>query len=152
MARRVPLCNAAFKLAGVMLMLPLIDQLVSFMQWLDPSSSRQAVNFHTLFNITISCIFLPLITPVARFVENMLPQEKSSEDKAEPIYLDYENIGNPAVALASATLETIRMGRVIEDMLQESLTAIETRDTKLSQIVISRDDEVDNCMRRSSSM
>ena len=143
MARRVPLCNAAFKLAGVMLMLPLIDQLVSFMQWLDPSSSRQAVNFHTLFNITISCIFLPLITPVARFVENMLPQEKSSEDKAEPIYLDYENIGNPAVALASATLETIRMGRVIEDMLQESLTAIETRDTKLSQIVISRDDEVD---------
>lgn len=35
------------------------------------------------------------------------------------------------------------MGRVIEDMLQESLTAIETRDTKLSQIVISRDDEVD---------
>ena len=28
MARRVPLCNAAFKLAGAMLM-PLIDQLVS---------------------------------------------------------------------------------------------------------------------------
>ena len=43
--------------------------LVSFMQWLDPSSSRQAVNFHTLFNITISCIFLPLITPDRRIIK-----------------------------------------------------------------------------------
>ena len=72
----------------------------------------------------------------------MLPQEKSSEDKPSPSILIMKISAIPLLRWP-VTLETIRMGRVIEDMLQESLTAIETRDTKLSQIVISRDDEVD---------
>ncbi|MGC6484511.1 MAG: Na/Pi cotransporter family protein [Candidatus Puniceispirillales bacterium] len=142
-ARRVPASNALFKLCGVLIMLPLIGQVEMLMQAIEPSLQRQVVNFHAFFNIAIALIFLPLIGPVSRLMERLLPEETQSNGGDGPQHLDDENIGNPAVALASATLETIRMARTVEEMLRDGLTAIENRDVKLSRAVLDRDDEVD---------
>lgn len=143
-ARRVPASNALFKITGVVMMLPLIGQMEMLMQAIDPSLQRQVVNFHAFFNIAIAVFFLPFIGPVAALMEKLLPEEPRNNGTHDPQHLDEENIGNPAVALASATLETIRMGKIVEEMLRDGLTAIENRDVKLTQVVHDRDDEVDH--------
>ena len=142
-ARHVPLGNALFKLAGVVLMLPLISHMPEMMTYLGPAPGHLVVNFHTVFNFAIACLFLPLVGPAAKLVETIQPLENAATDKAEISNLDEDNIDNPGIALASATLETIQMGQLVEDMLRDGLKSIENRDPKLSRDVLKRDDAVD---------
>lgn len=142
-ARHVPLCNALFKFTGVMLMLPLIGPLAELMMALDPAIDRQVVNFHTFFNISIAVIFLPLAGQMAALVKKLQPTQNDMTGSTHASNLDEDNIDNPAIALTSATLETVQMAHLVEDMLRDSMTAISNRDIPLSRSIADRDDDLD---------
>ncbi|MGB2320352.1 MAG: Na/Pi cotransporter family protein [Candidatus Puniceispirillum sp.] len=142
-ARRIPVTNAAFKLIGCLVILPFIDHITSFLALLSDDSARYVVNFHTLFNVIIAAGFLFFINPIARFVEKLLPEERMKKTKIAPQHLDYDNIDDPSMAIASATLETVRMGHMIDAMLLKSLAAIEKSDRKAVRAVMKMDNDVD---------
>ena len=72
-----------------------------------------------------------------------MPEEHTKKSEIAPQHLDYDNIDDPSIAIASATLETVRMGHMIDAMLLKSLGAIEKSDRKAVRAVMKMDNDVD---------
>ncbi|MBI4082205.1 MAG: Na/Pi cotransporter family protein [Candidatus Lambdaproteobacteria bacterium] len=140
-ARRLPLGNLFFKLAGASVALPLLATLVPLFGAFGAPLARQIVNFHTLFNASLALVFLFLTPWVARLTERILPERGNGEDPAQPQHLDPGALKTPSVAIALAERETLRMGDFVESMLRRTMEALRSGNLALAQ-AIGRDDDV----------
>jgi phosphate:Na+ symporter len=142
--RSVALGNLLFKLVGCVIFviaLPYVHQLIAMV---DTDARRQVVHFHVLFNITIAVLFIGITGRVAQLVEKIFPPvENVAARAAEPRHLDPAALTTPALALANAARETLRIGDTVEQMLHGMLEAIRTNDEKKVEEVIKLDDDVD---------
>jgi phosphate:Na+ symporter len=142
-ACRVTLSNLCFRLAGVIVALPLLPTIAAALPGIDADVGRQVVNFHLGFNLTIAVAFLALLTPAAMLAERLLPERPTSDDPTKPRYLDASVMESPALAIAAASRETLRMGDALESMLRDVLTVLKTDDRKLADDIGRRDNIVD---------
>lgn len=142
-ARRVPLGNAAFKISGALLVLPFVGTIEPWLADLSADPARTVVNFHTFFNITIALVFICFTDVVAKLIKRLLPNAAPTNDGSSPRHLDKNAFEVPGLALSSATLETLRIGEVVENMLRESLTILETEDARRAKEVRLMDNDVD---------
>jgi phosphate:Na+ symporter len=142
-ARRVPLGNAVFRLAGAVIALPLLRYAPDWLAQLESDPARVVVNFHTAFNLVLCALFIGLTRPVARLTEKILPDKPAESDPRRPRHLDESAIDMPTVALACAARETMRMADAIESMLKRTIEAFETDDRKLTVEIERQDDVVD---------
>ncbi len=143
-ARRVPLGNLVFRSAGVLLALAALPYVAGPVGLIEAEPWRQVANFHTLFNLALAALFLPLIGPAARLCTLILPDRpEPGEDAGKPRYLDPAAMDSPAVAIANAARETLRMGDVIEKMLRQTVDVFRNDDRKLLREVEQLDDGVD---------
>jgi phosphate:Na+ symporter len=142
-ARRVPLANLFFRLTGVVIALPLLPLITPWMAHIEPAAWRQVADFHTAFNLAVAILFLPLIDPMARLCTKLLPARPRGEETGKPHYLDVAALDSPAVAIANAARETLRMGDIIEKMLRQTLEVFRDDDRKLLREVEALDDDVD---------
>jgi phosphate:Na+ symporter len=76
-------------------------------------------------------------------VTKLVPDTKDRVPQTEPRYLDAAAISTPALALANAARETLRIGDTVEQMLNGMLQVIRTNDLVLADEVIKLDDDVD---------
>jgi len=139
-ARRVPLGNLFFRLVGVVVMLPLVPFLAPYVAMVEPEPWRQVANFHTGFNLVLAVVFIFLIGPVAKLCGRVLPDRPQADATVRPRYLDRSALESPAVAIANAARETLRMGDIIEKMLVQTLDVFRNDDRKLLHDV----EELDN--------
>lgn len=73
----------------------------------------------SLFFKLIGCVLvLPWVKPLARLCQRLVAEPEAAEDTAAPRYLDQSALDTPSLALANAVRETLRLGDVIEQMLQ----------------------------------
>ena len=142
-ARRVTLGNLSFRFIGVVIFLPLLSTIATALPELGGEIGRQVVNFHLGFNLALAVFFLALIGPAARIAEKLLPERKDVDDPQKPRYLDPGVIDTPALAIAAASRETLRMGDALETMLRDVLTVLRTDDRKLADDICRRDNVVD---------
>lgn len=142
-ARRVTLGNLAFRLTGVIVALPLLKYIQPELAAIDPDPGRLIANFHTAFNVVLALIFLPFVGPIARVLQNFLPDRIKTEDPAAPRYLDPMALSTPPLAIAAAARETLRMGDALEHMLRDTLKVLETDDRNLASQISKQDDIVD---------
>ena len=143
-ARRVPLGNLMFRLVGVVLLLPVLPLVTPYLALAEAEPVRQVANFHTAFNLALAILFIGLIDPVARLCTRIFPESEATEETARPRYLDANALESPAVAIANAARETLRMGDIVEKMLRQSLDVFRNDDRKLLREVESRDDDIDS--------
>jgi phosphate:Na+ symporter len=129
-AKRVPVGNLLNRLIACALGLAFLDWLGPLMVTLEPSPSRAVADFHTLFNIAAAALFLPVLGPFARLLTRLLPRRAVPIDPSRPIYLDEAARETPAIALAGAAREALRMADVLEAMLRGAFDAIDGRDRK----------------------
>lgn len=129
-ARRLPAGNLAFRALGCVLALPFLDQISAVLAAVGPEVARQAVNFHTGFNLVLAVLFLPLLGPAARLLARAFPEQAKPSDPGMPQHLDPAALETPYVALANAAREVLRMADVLEAMLRGSLDAFRTGDRK----------------------
>ncbi|MES3428944.1 Na/Pi cotransporter family protein [Enterobacter hormaechei] len=141
--RRMPLGNLLNRLVGCIIFLPLLTPVVSLLERIEPNPVRLAADFHTVFNVIMALAFIFLLGPFAKMLERLLPEIKTTADPAIPIYLDEGVIETPPVALACAARETMRVGDLIDSMLEQTMTAILTNDRKLVAEVCQKDNAVD---------
>jgi phosphate:Na+ symporter len=143
-ARRVPLGNAIFRTAGVLIALPLVVHAPGILAKLEADPARIAVNFHTAFNLGLCLLFIWITGPVARLCEKLLPDKQLETDQRRPRHLDPSALDMPTVALSCAARETMRMADAIETMLKRTIEAFETGDRKLTAEIEREDDVVDS--------
>lgn len=141
--RRMPVGNLINRLVGCFVFIPLLGICAALIQAVDPNPVRLAANFHTLFNVVMALAFIFPINWFASILERLFPEEKAADDPALPIYLDEVAIETPTVALACAARETLRMGDLVDSMLQDTMSAILTNDRKLVAQVSEKDNAVD---------
>ena len=63
-----------------------------------------------MFNAGLAVVFLPLLGPLVRFVQTILPASPEREEAFGPKYLDRSALDTPALAFAQAKREKIRIG------------------------------------------
>jgi phosphate:Na+ symporter len=141
--RRVPLGNFVFKAAGVTLALALLPFASPWLKQLDMNPGDLVVAFHLGFNIALALVFMHFTGRVAELAGTWLPDGRSSENGAQPRYLDPLALGTPALALGNAARETIRLADTVQDMLAGLLTVLRTNDAQLAEALRRRDDEID---------
>jgi len=142
-ARRVPLGNLLFRLAGVAIAVPLLPWAGTLAGQFEAGAARQVADFHTAFNLGLSALFLGLTDPAAWLLQRLLPQGQAEHDPAQPRYLKDAEDTLPATALAAAQRESLRLADTVEQMLQETLEVFRRDDRKLGERIESRDDVVD---------
>ena len=143
-ARRPTIGNLLFRLSGVIIALPLLPVLTEWMAAGGGQSARQIVNFHTVFNLGLAMIFLPLVTVMARITECILPDREIADGGViRPMYLDRRALDAPQVALANATREALRMGDTLEEMFREIHIGLTDGDKLVIEQAVDKDDVVD---------
>ncbi|MDR2709829.1 MAG: Na/Pi cotransporter family protein [Burkholderiales bacterium] len=141
--RRMPVGNLINRIVGCIIFLPLLASIVKLLEAIEPNPVRLAADFHTLFNVIMALLFVFPLTWFAKWLERLLPEVKTADDPAVPLYLDENAIETPPVALAGAAREALRMGDLIDSMLQQTMTAILTNDRKLVAEVCQKENAVD---------
>ena len=142
--RRVALGNLVFKVAGCALTVPLLGTIEGALAWLDPDPQRLVVNFHTAFNVLLAAAFIFFTEPVARLAARLIHDDPEKTAAARPRNLDPGALETPALALANAAREALRIGDIVEKMLGGVLAAIRNNDGKLAREVKRMDDLVDD--------
>lgn len=156
-AKRAAMVHLLFNALGVIIWLPFISILASWVVGISPMHPelegvarlsaevpRQIANAHTVFNIANTLIFIGFTTYLAKMVERLLPVSME-EEKAiiKPKYLDDNLIETPAVALQNVRFEIARMGEIVTKMFSELREGFLNQDRKKLQAVQEMDDKVD---------
>jgi len=157
-AVRVAVAHVTFKIVGVALIFAFIPQLAEFVRWLSPAADtsltgmnklaaetpRQIANAHTIFNVGIAFVFLPMAGLFARFCEWVVPDRPMDEAMIiRPKYLDEELLTTPSLALDRTRLEVLHMGEHVEAMLAKVMPAIAAKDRAALQELKQMDEFVD---------
>jgi phosphate:Na+ symporter len=141
--RRLPVGNLINRVIGVVVVLPFLQPIDEALTRLEPNPARMAADFHTVFNVALALVFIPLLDRLAWLLVRILPDPAKSPDPSTPLYLDETAINTSSVALACAARETLHMGDVVESMLRKAMTALMTNDRKLAVEVSRMDNIVD---------
>lgn len=142
--RRLPLANLINRVVGCVIFLPLLVPVAELIARFESSPVRWVVDFHTLFNLVLACLFIFPVNVLAQALERWLPERKQHENLAVPLYLDESVLDMPQVALACAARETLRMGDIVETMLREGMQALLNNDRKQASEVSRLDNVVDS--------
>jgi len=142
-ARRVPLGNLLFKIAGCALVLPFLEPAGALVASLSADPKQLTINFHLAFNLMLAALCLFATVPVARLTEHWLPSKARPDDPARPRHLDPVALDTPALAIACATRESLRIADTVETMLAGVLEVIRRKDRDLSRRLRAMDDTVD---------
>src|SRR6187401_2870964 len=143
-ARRVTLGNFLFKLIGCVLAIPTLKYVEGWVSGLDLDPAREVVLFHFFFNVALALLFIFWTEKIAKVAERLLPNKPLADDPAKPRNLDPSALDTPPLAIANAAREAMRIGDVVEDMLNGMLQVIKTNDRNLAAQLRKKDDVVDD--------
>jgi len=135
-AKRVALAHTMFKIIGVVAAIAFIPLLAKLVQNISPGGiidtadkaalaqfiPRQIANAHTVFNVSLTLIFLPFTALFAKLIMRMLPDR--AEDEAvryDTRFLEPSLLNTPALALNLAKVEIIKMGELVKEMAVKSI-------------------------------
>jgi phosphate:Na+ symporter len=143
-ALRLPLGNLVNRLSGCALVLPFVAEVEGVLPAVvGPSPVGLVVGFHLIYNTALAALFVPALPALARLLERSLPDGPRPDDPSAPRYLDRASLATPAVALANAAREALRMADVVEGMLAGSRELLARDDPRLADRLGRMDDILD---------
>jgi phosphate:Na+ symporter len=116
-ARRVALGSLLFKLVGSLLVLPFVHLLADAMRQISLPESELVIYFHVFYNLIRCLVMVPFVEPMARFCQRVIADAPEADTRLKPKHLDNTALDTPALGLANAARETLRMGEALEQML-----------------------------------
>jgi phosphate:Na+ symporter len=155
-AKRVAIAHTLIKVIGVLIFLFWIPQFAELVRIISPKPvvnndefsilaetvPRQIANAHTVFNIVLTCLILPFINVFAKLIEKILPIKIIEEPVLKTIYLDYGMVKNSSLALSLAKKETLRMGRLVQNMTEDIIIPYLVKKTEVLSEIKQKEEEV----------
>ncbi|MEX5608826.1 Na/Pi cotransporter family protein [Pseudomonas protegens] len=141
--RQVALGSLLYKLIGLLLIIPVLDPLAHWMDSLDFSPQEVVIGFHLLYNTARCLLLLPTVGPMARLCAWLLPERPQENGCARPRHLDPTALATPSLALANAARETLRIGDLIDSMLEAMRDALQGKQTAITQELRALSDDVE---------
>ena len=141
--RQVALGSLLYKLIGLLLIIPVLDPLVHWIDSLDFSPQEMVIGFHLLYNTVRCLILVPTVAPMARLCAWLLQERPEVNGTAKPRHLDPTALVTPSLALANAARETLRMGDLIDNMLDATLDVLRGKQTAVTMEMRKLTDDVE---------
>ncbi|MFC2096450.1 Na/Pi symporter [Bacteroidota bacterium] len=155
-AKQVALAQTIIRVTGVLIFLFWIPQFADLIKSFSTKSNfadgdlnslaetvpRQIANAHTVFNIVLTCLILPVTNLFGKFIEKLLPVRIIEQPTLKTVYLDYGMVKNSSLALSLAKKETIRMGRLVQNMTSDIIIPYLVKKTEVLEEIKEREDEV----------
>lgn len=136
-AKRTALAHCTFNITGAFLFIWFVKPYAHFIQMISTKGpeveviARQIANAHTIFNVTMTLIWLPLIWLLVKIVVKILPyKEKTGAAKEKPVFLDPRLVNQPAAAMEMVAREILRCSGMVEHMIHRLNHAIERQDLR----------------------
>lgn len=142
-AMRIPVGNLLMRLVGVVMILPLLTQVEGLLTEVSSDPARMLVNMHMAFNIMLALIFLPFTGSIYHLTLRLIPDRPDADDPGKARYLDEKQLDIPAIALASAGREALRMADLVQSMMEDTIVALRTNDESIVYRIRARDDVLD---------
>jgi phosphate:Na+ symporter len=144
-AKRTALAQAMINVVGVAIFLPFLAPFANLILLTDASLARQIANAHTIFNVIVSLIFIPLVGMLVRFCERLIP-DKEGEVIGKHFY-DEEMLHLPQAALLESEREIHRTAEKTLEMIVLSKSALLTKNLDDARKVMQLEEEVDERCR-----
>jgi phosphate:Na+ symporter len=141
--RQVALGSLLYKLIGLLLIIPVLDPLVHWIDSFDFSAQEMVIGFHLLYNTVRCLILLPSVGPMAKLCAWLLPERPDINGAAKPRHLDPTALVTPSLALANAARETLRIGDLVDSMLEAMLAVLRGKQTAVTQEIRRLTDDVE---------
>lgn len=91
---------------------------VTFGKWFPGSPQTQLAMFHTFFNVSMTLLFVPFINYFVKLATWILPDKKQISNKS---FIDERFLGTPSIALSQVHKETLRLGTLAMEALNDSI-------------------------------
>ena len=140
-ARRLTLSNLIVRGLGALVLTIFAGPLAKLLLTYVPDLHNLTIVTHIAFSIVLLVVFLPLLDVIAKLADRLVPIP--AQTKRGPNYLDEAALDTPAIALAVAGRETLRVGDLVGKMLELSLDGLLHNDPALRAKLGAFDDEVD---------
>nr|WP_211075339.1 MULTISPECIES: Na/Pi cotransporter family protein [Pantoea] len=140
--KRVALGSLLFKLIGSIVILPFVDYIADLLDKLPVNDEEMVIFFHVFYNLVRCLVMVPFAEPMARLCRRMIADDAENQTHLKPKHLDSSALDTPALALANAARETLRIGDVVEQML-ESFNKVVMGELREERAVRRLDDDVD---------
>ena len=140
-ARRLATANLVVRAIGSIALTLAAAPLAQFAGRALPDIGMLAVVIHLAFNIALLLVFLPVVGPVYQLTGLLLPKAKSSEGAGS--YLDETALTTPSLALVGAVREALKVGDLVQQMLEACLRGLVSSDPGLRVHLSTLEDQVD---------
>jgi phosphate:Na+ symporter len=142
--KRAAAAQTAVKLLSAItfsILMLLIPAIVNFVKGLSPNDvSRQVANFHTIYNSVSAVLMFPLIKPVARMAEKIMPDAPGDElFSRKLLYVTNDLSKSPAIMITQAHAEMMRFADVCRTNLHTALESFFERSEDKAELVIERE-------------
>lgn len=142
-ARIAPIANACVRSAGVVVFAAFPATAADLLSSAELGSALAIAQYHTIFNLVIALAALPFVHHIVALVERHFVRPTSAAGHAPLGNLEEQAYESPAVALACATREALRIGDIIKAMLHGTIEVLRSDDPVQRKHVEHLDDEVD---------
>lgn len=146
-ARTVPLGNLIMRGSGAVLALVAFVMVEPEPHLLGATAAVQIVHAHIVFNLALALAGLVLAGPVSRLAETIValnaPAPSELLEETEISALEEAALKTPALALANATREVVRICETIEVMLTRIIELYDSADADSIKALAALDDRVD---------
>jgi len=146
-AKRASYSQIFMNIGGVLLFLPFVIPYTNFITTTSKELVRQIANAHTVFNVIVSVLMLPLVKPLAKFVEKIIPEREeqgAKSRKRKTRFIDPRLIKMPVIAVQLAKEEVLRVGWIAHEMLEKASEGMLNRKTDSVKWVLKREKDVDS--------
>ena len=146
-AKRTAVAQAIINVVGVAMFLPFLEPFADLIRLTDAPDNlpRLIANAHTIFNVIVSLIFIPLVGLLVRLCEKLIPDKEG--EVIGKHFFDDEMLHLPQAALLESERETIRTAEKTIEMILLSKNALLTVNLDDARKVIQLEDEVDEACR-----
>lgn len=138
---RVAWAHFLFKFIGIIIVFPF----TGFIKYVNVGGSPafQIAVYHTLFNLLISLLFLPVLPLFERLILKFIKSGKKEAQRYHTTYLHEQTLSLPVLAISQAKKEIQNMAELLASIIDESKDLIHSFNTQKKTNLVVRDDEID---------
>ena len=144
-AKRIaPIGNLLLRFLGVLAFIPMVPAIHEIMTNMSFGAGWQLVLLHCLFNLAVASFGMLIVSRLAGWIDQRLPAQKLTPTPA-PKYLDELEDTTPAAAISNVVRDTLTMGDLLEEMLQDVHQSMNKKNIDaLAQKIQQSDDIIDD--------
>lgn len=123
-SKRLSLTQIIINILGALLFFPFIANFAGLITLTSADLPRQIANAHSIFNVSVSFIMIPLVGILAALAKRILPGE-DTKIKSGTEFIDDKLLASPSIALSQAEKEVFRMGHLTYEMLEKAMFGLQ---------------------------